>query len=130
MKDVPIHDMDFDEFDEAMSPRPETSDFDRVVERALSRRGFLGGALAFGSVAAIGAGVAPKAQAAAHAKSSRFAFEQIPTSTADDIMLPPGYSYDVVVRWGDPISPDGPEFDHATLGTGASQAVTFGDNID
>ncbi|MEL7465187.1 MAG: PhoX family phosphatase [Pseudomonadota bacterium] len=129
MKDL-THDMDFDEFDEAMSPRPEESDFDQVVERALSRRGFIGGALAFGSVAAIGAGAAPQAQAAAHAKSSRFAFEQIPTSTADDIMLPPGYSYDVVVRWGDPISPDGPEFDHATLGTGASQAVTFGDNID
>lgn len=129
MKDL-THDMDFDEFDEALSPRPETSDFDAVVERALSRRGFLGGALAFGSVAAIGAGAAPQAQAAAHATSSRFAFEQIATSTVDDITLPPGYSYDVVVRWGDPISPDGPEFDHATRGTGASQAVTFGDNID
>ena len=44
MKDL-THDMDFDEFDEAMSPRPETSDFDRVVEAAISRRGALTGAL-------------------------------------------------------------------------------------
>ena len=129
MKDL-THGMDFDEFDEAMSPRPETSDFDLVVERAITRRGMLGGVLAYGGVAMIGGSLAPKAQAAAHAKPSRFAFEQIPTSTADAITLPKGYSYDIVALWGDPITPDGPEFDHATLGSGASQAVTFGDNID
>ena len=129
MKDL-THDMDFDEFDEAMSPKPEDSDFDAVVESAISRRGLLGGVLAFGGVTMIGGAMAPKAQAAAHASGARFVFDAIPTSTADDITLPPGYSYQIVSRWGDPISPDGPEFDHATLGTGASQAVTFGDNID
>ncbi|MEM7523113.1 MAG: PhoX family phosphatase [Pseudomonadota bacterium] len=129
MKDL-THDMDFDEFDEALSPKPETCDFDRVVESAISRRGMLSGVLAFGGVAMIGGALAPKAQAAAHAGPSRFAFDAIPTSTADAITVPSGYNVDIIVRWGDPITPDGPEFDHATLGTGASQAVTFGDNID
>ncbi len=127
MQDLTPSVMSFDAFDEQVNPRPEVCEFDQVVERAISRRGFLGGVLAFGSVAAIGAGLAPKAQAAAH---SRFAFEQVATNSLDDITVPPGYTAEVVVRWGDPITVDGPEFDHATLGTADSQAITFGDNID
>ena len=38
-----------DDWDEQNFPRPAENDFDRVVERALSRRGFLGAALVFGS---------------------------------------------------------------------------------
>jgi uncharacterized protein len=46
------HNLSTDDWDEAHFPRPEENDFDRVVERAISRRGFLGGVLAFGSGAA------------------------------------------------------------------------------
>lgn len=31
-------DMSFDEFDEYINPRPEQTDFDRVMDRAMSRR--------------------------------------------------------------------------------------------
>ena len=41
-------DISFDDFDEMINPRPEECDFDRIVEAAIDRRGFLGGALAFG----------------------------------------------------------------------------------
>ena len=37
MKDL---DVDFDEFDEINNLRPEECEFDRVVESAISRRGF------------------------------------------------------------------------------------------
>jgi len=37
--------LSFDEFDELRDPRPAGNDFDRVVEAAISRRGFLRGAL-------------------------------------------------------------------------------------
>ena len=47
-----IHDLSADDWDELNFPRPEVQDFDRVVERAITRRGFLGGVLAFGSGAA------------------------------------------------------------------------------
>ena len=50
--------LSFDEFDELHFPRPEENEFDRVVERAISRRGFLGSVLAFGSgAAAMGTGL-------------------------------------------------------------------------
>ncbi len=45
--------MSADDWDERNFPRPSEQDFDRVVERAVSRRGFMGGVLAFGSGAAV-----------------------------------------------------------------------------
>ena len=129
MKDLHTEEVSFDDFDEQINPKPETNDFDLVVERAISRRGLMGGVLAFGGVAMIGGALAPKAQAAAHT-SSRFAFDQIAANSVDDITVPEGYSWEMVARWGDPLTSDGPEFDHASRGTGASQAITFGDNID
>ena len=47
--EIAFEELSFDEFDEVDNPRPETSDFDNVVEEALSRRGFLGGVLSFGT---------------------------------------------------------------------------------
>jgi secreted PhoX family phosphatase len=125
MKDERI--LSFDEFDEVVNPRPEECEFDRVVERALSRRGFLGGVLAMGSFTAVGGSLIPSG---AHAVSNRFAFEAIPVSTADEVIVPAGYKADVMVRWGDPLWSDAPEFDHATRGTAASQERAFGDNTD
>ena len=43
-----LDDLSFDDFDEAINPKPENSEFDAIVEEALSRRGFMGGVLAFG----------------------------------------------------------------------------------
>ena len=77
--------MPFDQFDELVNPRPEECDFDRVVEAAISRRGFLGGVLAFGSVAAL-SGVSRPAMAAAN----RFAFEAIATNSEDSVTVPAG----------------------------------------
>ena len=119
--------LSFDEWDEVNNPRPEECDFDRVVEAAISRRGFLGGVLAFGSFTAL---AGTMASTDAMAAANRFAFDQIPTNGNDDITLPPGYKMDMVVRWGDPILPGGAEFDHATRGTAESQEMAFGDNND
>ncbi|MCX8954259.1 PhoX family phosphatase [Ruegeria sp. NA] len=125
MKDERV--LTFDEFDEVVNPRPEECEFDRVVERALSRRGFLGGVLAMGSFTALGGALLPTGVRAA---ADRFAFEAIPASTADDVIVPPGYKAEVMVRWGDPLWSDAPEFDPATRGTAASQERAFGDNTD
>ena len=38
-----IDDMSFDEFDEYINPKPDECEFDRVVERAMSRRDLLKG---------------------------------------------------------------------------------------
>ncbi|WP_050603424.1 PhoX family phosphatase [Ruegeria sp. 6PALISEP08] len=121
------HTLSFDEYDEVVNPRPEECEFDRVVERALSRRGFMGGVLAMGSFAAVGGSILPTS---ARAAADRFSFEAIPVSTADEVIVPSGYKAEVMVRWGDPLWSDVPEFDHATRGTAASQERAFGDNTD
>ena len=75
-----IEDVSFDDHDEIINPRPEETDFDRIVEQAISRRGFMGGVLAMGSVAVLG-GTTALTPAEAAAASGRFGFEGIPAST-------------------------------------------------
>lgn len=120
-------DMSFDEYDEYINPRPNEIDFDRVLDRAMSRRDLLKGVVALGGVAAFGNTLMPRE---AFAAESRFAFDAIAVSTADEVTVPPGYTARVLSRWGDPLWSDAPDFDHATRGTGASQARAFGDNND
>lgn len=114
--------------DEINNDLPE-NDFDRVVESAISRRGFLGGALVFGGTAALaGTGLLSSATAMA-ASSSRFGFESIPTSTKNTVTLPEGYSWQVVRRWGDPIN-NKFEFDPTSTGDAEYQENAVGDNND
>ena len=118
--------LSFDDFDDLQNPRPEETDFDRVVDAALSRRGFMGGVFALGGFATLGSAL----PSGARAETSRFAFEAVATSTEDMVTVPAGYKSDVVVRWGDPLWSDGAAFDPATRGTAATQARAFGDNTD
>ncbi len=46
MTETNTNHLSWDEWDELHNPPPAVTDFDRVVERAVSRRGFLGGILA------------------------------------------------------------------------------------
>ncbi len=114
-----LRELSFDEFDELDNPRPETSDFDMVVEEALSRRGFLGGVLAFGTASFL-LGTSSLTPANAGGRS-RFAFDAVPAGTDDTVVVPNGFRWQIVVRWGDPLWSKGAEFDQATCGTGESQ---------
>lgn len=117
-----------DDWDEMTNPRPDTCDFDRVVEAALSRRGFMSGLLAFGSgAAAMAAGLAP---VRANAEGARFAFTPIAAQTDHTVHVPEGYDWQVLARWGDPLFTDAPAFDHATGGDAASADRVFGENTD
>jgi len=119
----------FDDYDELINPKPAENDFDKVLEVALTRRGLLKSVMAAGSIASLGS-LATMVPGEAIAAADRFAFDAIDANTLDDITLPDGYSSQVVVRWGDPLWSDGPEFDHDTRGTANSQSVAMGDNID
>ena len=85
------------------TPRPEETDFDRIVEASISRRGFLGGTLAFGSFAMLNSTFL---STGAEAAENRFAFEAIPTNSEDAITVPKGFKAEVLVRWGDPLWSD------------------------
>ncbi len=126
--EIDVADLSFDAFDELVNPPPATTDFDAVADRALSRRGFLGGSMAAGALAFVGGnGVIGMHSAFA---ASRLGFEAVAANGNDTITLPKGYSWQIVARWGDPMWSTGVPFDHKTRGTGASQELAFGDNND
>jgi secreted PhoX family phosphatase len=102
MADKSLIDLSWDDFDEHRDPRSNENQFDAVVERAISRRGFLGGALAFGSGAAVfGSGLMSSTTAARAAGHGGFAFTPIDVATDFAIHVPEGYQHKVLVRWGD-----------------------------
>ena len=59
----------------------------------------------------------------------RLTFETVAPGTAPDVVVPPDYEVDVILRWGDPLFPDAPDFD-VYHQTGEAQARQFGFNAD
>ena len=121
--------LSFNEVDEVHDSRPPGTDFGRLVERAISRREFLGAGIAFGAAAFVTtAGVLRPSTA--RAAGDMFGFEPIAANALDTVTVPPGYNWHVVAKWGEPMWSNGAEFDQMTRGTGASQELAFGDNND
>ena len=120
--------MSFDDFDDHYNPRPEESEFSRIVDVALSRRGFLGGAVTLGLGNFLrGVGGLPQA---AQAASDRFGFSPLAANRHDSITVPDGFEWKMLISWGDPLWSDAPAFNQTTRGDAASQARAVGDNND
>ncbi len=101
-----------------------------IISRRFSRRGLLKGSLA---VSAIAATVSPIAllladEARAEARSA-FSFKEVEAGIDDKHHVAEGYDADVLLRWGDPLFVDAPEFDPLKQ-SGESQAKQFGYNND
>ncbi|MFI7439476.1 PhoX family protein [Nonomuraea indica] len=115
--------------------------FGDVVAQAMSRRGVLRagalGALVAGTgvAGAVGAAPAladpagPEEAALRGGGRSNLRFTPVPPNTDDALRVPGGYTSSVVVRWGDPVLPDAPEFDFDKQSAEA-QAKQFGYNCD
>lgn len=101
--------------------RPMGRVFADIAQERLSRRALLGGAAAAGLAAAM------PAQARTGGSSLRFADATSVLDEKDHVA--PGYKRDVLIRWGDPIFADAPDFD-PTAQTGAKQDRQFGYNND
>ena len=101
-----------------------------VIAARFSRRGFLKGSLA---VSAIAATVSPiaiiLADDARAAGGSAFNFDEVEAGIDDKHHVAAGYDADILLRWGDPIFADAPEFDPANQ-TAEAQARQFGYNND
>lgn len=131
MKDVDPRKLSADAWDELTFPRPKVQEFDRVVERAISRRGFLGGVIAFGSGAAAMGTSFLRGSAALAQGAVTFPFEAIPAYTDGTVHVPEGYSWNVLVRWGDPLFPDAIGAFDPVAGVGLEQSDrVFGENTD
>jgi uncharacterized protein len=103
-------------------------DMYKIIESAISRRAFLGGSAALG-VASIASG-GMYVNSAFSVASRRLTFEAVAANSEDTITLPKGYSWDILMSWGDGLWSDSVAFDDATRGTGASQEKAVGDNND
>ncbi|MGX9855250.1 PhoX family protein [Limimaricola variabilis] len=130
MKRFNINKISWDELDELRRPTPETTDFDRVVQAAVSRRGFLTGLVAFGSGAAVMGAGAVRASGELKQGAARFAFTPIAAQTDFTVHVPEGYEWKVLASWGDPLFSDAPAFDPANGTTPEGQARAFGENTD
>ncbi|MDX8532107.1 PhoX family phosphatase [Mesorhizobium sp. VK25A] len=101
-----------------------------IIAARFSRRGFLMGSLA---VSAIAATVSPLALVAADearaSEASAFKFDELEAGIDDKHHVAPGYDADVLLRWGDPLFTDSPEFDPLKQSAEA-QARQFGYNND
>ncbi|MCW4354817.1 PhoX family phosphatase [Hoyosella sp. YIM 151337] len=132
--------------DACAQPIPNTSEnpyFRDVARRTLDRRTVLrGGALTMLSAGALfahstgtaaaqpGSGGAAGGSSLDHIPPPRgLDYEAVPPNTEDAVVVPRGYSSDVVIRWGDPVLPGAPEFDFANH-TAAAQEKQFGYNND
>lgn len=99
--------------------------FETVLARRFDRRQVLRGAVALTLLAAYYR--APSG----HAAGGRGAltFQPITLNLSDQVTLPEGYASTVLLRWGDPIRRDAPEFSLARQSPEA-QAQQFGYNAD
>lgn len=125
--------LSFDEFDEKYHShnREPQSDFAKIIENGLSRRDFIKQGSVVGLASFAAASTFSDALAITQDVNVDIAgFRPISTNSLDTITVPEGYSYDILISWGDPIMPGGSAFDNATRGTAQSQALAFGDNND
>jgi secreted PhoX family phosphatase len=102
-----------------------------VIAARFNRRDILKGALA---AAAIPATVSPLALATAQRAQAQgaipsFSFKEVAAGVDEKHYVAEGYDADVLLRWGDPLFPDAPEFD-PTKQTADAQKRQFGYNND
>jgi uncharacterized protein len=118
--------------DDKGSNNSNNKTFQEVVDARLSRRGFLGSGLA--AAAALSLGGVSALLKAVPASADPIAgplvrFEGIPVSTADTVVVPKGYTAEVLIAWGDPVS-KGPEFKQDASNSAADQAQQWGMHND
>ncbi|MCC5856531.1 MAG: PhoX family phosphatase [Ectothiorhodospiraceae bacterium] len=125
--------------DEPLSNPSDNTTFARVLEARFGRRDLLKGGLGaavvglFGGVGlagcnSSGSGSGKGAGDGSAAPGQLLGFEPVPVSELDEIVVPEGYSFQVIGRWGDPIIGGAPAF--ALDNTGADQAGQIGSHHD
>lgn len=102
--------------------------FHDVWARRMARRSFLTGALAGVPLALFGPSLL-SARATVPSGRRNLSFDPISLSTEDRVLVPAGYTHQIVLRWGDPLFQGAPELDveHQSK---ESQEQQFGYNCD
>ncbi|MDH5739924.1 MAG: PhoX family phosphatase [Nitrospira sp.] len=133
--------------DEGGSNTSGNEHFQDIASAHLSRRGFLTSGFAAAAAVSLG-GVEALLQAvpaaakemeeeddtdsAVESRGDRqpmLGFEGVPVSSADEIVVPKGYTAEVLIAWGDPVS-SGPTFKQDASNTADEQARQWGMHND
>lgn len=112
--------------------------FPDVLSARLSRRGVMrtGTVIAAAGFLGASAGTAASLADAAPAEATHgkprplLGFKAVPTGTADTVVVPEGYSVDVLIPWGTPIKSGGPAWKKDASNTAAEQAQQIGMHHD
>lgn len=103
-----------------------------VIARRYGRRDVLRGSLAVTATTALfgtTALTAPRTAQAATAPDSRYKFDELNWGNDEGHHVAEGYNADILIRWGDPITADAPDFDVMNQSAEA-QSKQFGYNND
>ncbi len=104
-----------------------------IIAERLSRRDVMKGALAVAAINAVlgplGSISARRAEAQTGSTTPSFVFKEVAAGSDETHHVPEGYDGDVLIRWGDKVAADAPDFDPMKQ-TAAAQAKQFGYNND
>ncbi len=109
--------------------------FESVMTARLSRRQVVGTGVAAAVAASLGgvgsllAAVPAEANGRGKPRPPLLGFQGIPTSSDDTVVVPEGYTAEVLIAWGDPVS-DGPEFKDDASNSAYEQAWQWGMHND
>ena len=106
--------------------------FQDVLDARVSRRGLISSGLAAAAFLSLGGvdALLRAVPASAHGQNQPLlGFQGIPVSDADTVQVPSGYTAEVLISWGDPVS-NGPAFKQDASNSAADQARQWGMNND
>jgi uncharacterized protein len=121
---------DTDDIGSNPSTTPHLAD---LIDQRISRRGALRGASAAAAASFLGGsvGLTPRARAdAGCAGPVSLGFTEVPVSSEDELVVPEGYEWDVLIPWGTPLLPGAPSFAEDASNSAADQAKQVGFNHD
>ncbi|MGF1624998.1 MAG: PhoX family phosphatase [Alphaproteobacteria bacterium] len=125
-QDYPDHTkaMGYEHGDEPQCNTSDNPNFYDVMNARVARRGFLMGGLATIATGLIGGTLSGKT-ALAQGKSSLIGFTPVPVSFDDTVVVPEGYSFQILAPTGTPINGDMPAY-RPGANTGAEQEHQIG----
>ncbi|MBL8443792.1 MAG: DUF839 domain-containing protein, partial [Zoogloeaceae bacterium] len=120
--------------DDLPSNLSDNEHFQQVVERTVSRRGFLKSGLGLGAAAFLSSPLIAQAVSgqvpASPVKSPAIGFAPVAASSGDSIVVPDGYKHQIIARWGEALFADSPAWAPDGSNTGEEQGRQIGDNHD
>jgi secreted PhoX family phosphatase len=119
---------DTDDIGSNHSGNPHIQD---IIDARVSRRSFLGGTVAVAATGFLGGTLfSPSDAQAGNGRHGELGFEEVPPSSADDLVVPPGYTWEVLAPWGTPLVAGAPAFAEDASNSAAEQALQVGFNHD